>query len=575
MTLASGLAPFSKLSSPFSKGHKQKLEDDDGGSGVDQDHCHDEMEAQQPQPPPMTTPSVASSSSSPFLPTPIKIRSNASEFITPRKIIPAGDYSPVKKDQHSPSSSPLSSPLSASPSSSPASKGRQQASGRNKRGCLAFFGVSAMIVGQLCFQYLYYKYSAPASFKLQSDGSSTYNKNLQSTFETESLNYFAPSLTFQYQSPPTRSRSRGEKTTERKQYTEKIQNHKGNACNDKAQDLKWEYYSTTATTRTTTVEIANTKTSTTKQVDLSSDADSSVSKSTTSRRLLIALYAGYDDYSTMFQHSTKIAKLYATVWGPNVSVVTIQGTAFAPGGCQPPGIHTTLNKIRLLFHAIDKTDEFDQLLLLDADTLITNTHTDITKLLPMKENRDKRYLVATGPVADTDKHRDDSDDNKHKKNADKKIMKSHSTKINNLLTGITLWNLHHPDIRETAIDWFQHSIDAAKKGKYNGDSEHLYVSSDYVMELRNNEFGEGMTRTSKSTIVHHYSAVTVNRENGNGKVEKKKKRDRKSQQLRSSSTTSTLQDRQKQLSKQAEQICKDYSKLCQELSSTSLTSTHI
>jgi hypothetical protein len=63
----------------------------------------------------------------------------------------------------------------------------------------------------------------------------------------------------------------------------------------------------------------------------------------------------------------------AFLW-QNVMVITLQGTAFAPHGCQPPGIHTTLNKLRLLFHAIDRGEEneFDQDLMLDADTVLSN-----------------------------------------------------------------------------------------------------------------------------------------------------------------------------------------------------------
>mmetsp|Transcript_67258 Transcript_67258/g.101388 ORF Transcript_67258/g.101388 Transcript_67258/m.101388 type:complete len:434 (-) Transcript_67258:159-1460(-) len=312
--------------------------------------------------------------------------------------------------------------------------------------------------------------------------------------------YFAPSINF---------RTRG-----RSQYEEDLK-LMHDACLDPARDLEWEWFTPAAAS--TTLEPASYEPSHSTTTNNTDSGIVTTNGSGTQKRLLIALYAGFDEYAHFLDHSAKIAKLYATLWGPRVTVVVLQGTAFAPRGCQPPGVHTTLNKIRLLFHAIDRTAEgsktgpkqtqeghvegdqqtYDQLLLMDADTLLVNMTMDVTTLLS-----DKKHLLATGPT------------------------QHHKTKVP---TGVTLWNLHHPDIRAVAMDWFTRSTEAVKRGAYQGDQEHLLVAPELYTERA--EFA------TTGTVVRHY-----------------KKRD-----------SADLQERQRGLSHKADRICKEYKTLCPDL----------
>lgn len=187
-------------------------------------------------------------------------------------------------------------------------------------------------------------------------------------------------------------------------------------------------------------------------------------------RLLIGLYSGYDKYAELLSITAHIAKVYATLHPNNVSVVTLQGTAFAPHGCTPPGVHTTINKIRLLFYAIDHTrgtnrgnddkDTYDQLLLLDADALVANMSTDLTSLLPTSpksSTSQSSFLLAAQPARHT-----------HPRPFD--TPEEIATDIH---AGATLWNLHHPYIQTVALDWFERAKDAVIASDYNGDQRYL------------------------------------------------------------------------------------------------------
>jgi hypothetical protein len=305
--------------------------------------------------------------------------------------------------------------------------------------------------------------------------------------------YFAPSINF--------------RSSERSQYQEDLKLMQ-DSCLEPVRGLEWEVFRPTASgpVSASTGTTATTTTTTTTHYTTTRNSTETGTSTGTQKRLLIALYAGFDEYAHFLDHSAKIAKLYATLWGPHVTVLVLQGTAFAPRGCQPPGIHTTLNKIRLLFHAIDRTDgesrqqpeeqSYDQLLLMDADTLLVNMTIDVTTLLP-----NNKHLLATGPI-------------------------HHKT---NIPTGVTLWNLHHPEIRTVAMDWFSRSTEAVKKGNYKGDQDHLLVSPQLYTER--SEFA------TKGTVVRHY-----------------KKREH-----------ADLQERQGVLSRRADRICREYQSVCPDL----------
>jgi hypothetical protein len=264
----------------------------------------------------------------------------------------------------------------------------------------------------------------------------TSNSASRQTLEDASASLFVPSLSY---------RIKG-----RSPYWEDVKVLK-QGCIDPARDLEWEWYQPSASTSTSTT-----------------------SKST-EHRLLIGLYAGFDQYARLMEHSAHLAKVYAHAWGPNVTVVILQGTAFSPHGCRPPGAHVTLNKIRLLFHAIDhhaNNAEYDQVLLLDADALLVNMETDLTTLLDVRH--DPSILLAAQPMRRSSSPTSNSTRKSTRKSTRGKDLQQeqehHQHKIN---AGATLWNLNHPAINAVAIDWFTAAKDAVLKGTYRGDEEYL------------------------------------------------------------------------------------------------------
>jgi hypothetical protein len=205
------------------------------------------------------------------------------------------------------------------------------------------------------------------------------------------------------------------------------------------------------------------------------------------RRLLIAITSGYDKYATMLTHTAHVAKLYASRINQQrnrtvtVSVVVLQGMAFDPhreassssslsSSCTPPPMQTTLNKIRLLFYAIDHArTSYDQLLLLDADALLVNWDYDISRLLILPDYND----TLTPPLVVAQPCRFQRERTRRGEGTNASIPQKEPYKIN---TGITLWNLHHPYIKPVAIAWFEESKNAALKGIYQGDQRYLQMA---------------------------------------------------------------------------------------------------
>jgi hypothetical protein len=240
------------------------------------------------------------------------------------------------------------------------------------------------------------------------------------------------------------------------------------------------------------------------------------------RRLLIALTSGYDKYATMLTHTAHAALLYAfrqnqqqrqqqpqgrsssntttTTTNLNVTVVILQGMAFHPHddiACATPPMYASLNKIRLLFYAIDHSREYDYLLLLDADALLVDLDYDITQLLSEEydaENVEQNvtHLLAAQPYRDTNvRVQNDDDDNSSADDDSQQQEEPATPRIN---SGITLWNLHHEQIKPVAISWFQESKNAALKGNYQGDQRYLQ------MALTSTVLDDDTTTTSSSLV---------------------------------------------------------------------------
>eukprot|EP00536_Pseudo-nitzschia_multiseries_P002991 jgi/Psemu1/318051/estExt_fgenesh1_pm.C_420015 len=137
----------------------------------------------------------------------------------------------------------------------------------------------------------------------------------------------------------------------------------------------------------------------------------------------------------------------------DVTVVTLQGTAFSPHGCKAPLSHSSIDKIRVLFEAIDAVNQYDRLLLLDADAMIYDMDKDLTSLLDEDENDD--FVVAGSPILTEDGKKD-------------KYMPWKIT------SGMTLWNLEHPSTPSVALEWFHYAKNAIVRESYQSDQKYLH-----------------------------------------------------------------------------------------------------
>ena len=175
--------------------------------------------------------------------------------------------------------------------------------------------------------------------------------------------------------------------------------------------------------------------------------------STTKKRLLIGISSGYDNRAKLMERAVWSARVYGALWSGDtsssmdVTVVSLQGTAFSPHGCKAPSSHSSIDKIRLLFQAIDSESHYDRLLLLDADTMIYGMDTDLSSL----ENGDDGFVVMGAPIF--------SDTSQGQKNEPWEID-----------SGMTYWNLEHPLTRTIALDWFKYAKNAIIRFKQSTHS---------------------------------------------------------------------------------------------------------
>jgi hypothetical protein len=273
------------------------------------------------------------------------------------------------------------------------------------------------------------------------------------------------------------------------------------------------------------------------------------------KRLLIAMFAGFDEYAKLLTITAQVNKAYAKQH-TNVHVVVLLGTAMPiysttqdnhKGGCADTtattttaggggggGRLTTLNKIRLLFHAIDHKETYDQLLLLDADAFIYAFDTDITTLLP------DDYMLAAHRV---------------------KSEKGDVRQTWNINAGVMLWNLHHAMTRDVAVQWFQSAlfssmqqqqttINAAGGGESSieGDQRHLQK-----VLRRNETFQQNVYSLTKEfayghgTVVRHYIRTKEHKEWDDPQI---------------------LTDRIKRVTKEAALVCQTFHPACNAIPKT-------
>jgi len=98
---------------------------------------------------------------------------------------------------------------------------------------------------------------------------------------------------------------------------------------------------------------------------------------------LLQVTLAFGKYARLLELTAPINKAYAKIW--NHDIVILQGTAMIlpwDKNCTPPEERSRFNKIDLLLEALKRENQYDQLLLLDADTLIFDFDFDMTKLVP-------------------------------------------------------------------------------------------------------------------------------------------------------------------------------------------------
>jgi len=282
--------------------------------------------------------------------------------------------------------------------------------------------------------------------------------------------------------------------------------------------------------------------------------------STPRRRLLIAQYSGKGPYLRLLREVEPINKAYAKRWGHDYT--TLIGTALKfPGFMYDDSSNnnnmnvdnqycsnyinntdgknntlafrqhynyeaqSTFNKIPLLFKALEESPQnYDQVLILDTDTMIVDFDYDITSLLFSKsddndDDKDSRNvddndndntngdnygdINSFDTVGRRDYHEQDSantsdndsaenrlqydinDNNTTSKKADKtsyflvayRVWSLDYSDTWDVNAGITLWNLHHPTTRSLAKNWLKSSLSSPKDVLLKNDDQYYLQRS--------------------------------------------------------------------------------------------------
>eukprot|EP00535_Pseudo-nitzschia_heimii_P011299 CAMPEP_0197193166 /NCGR_PEP_ID=MMETSP1423-20130617/26615_1 /TAXON_ID=476441 /ORGANISM="Pseudo-nitzschia heimii, Strain UNC1101" /LENGTH=505 /DNA_ID=CAMNT_0042646271 /DNA_START=303 /DNA_END=1820 /DNA_ORIENTATION=- len=308
----------------------------------------------------------------------------------------------------------------------------------------------------------------------------------------------------------------------------------------------------------------------------SSDRDASVTNLTEEgivmiphRRLLIAQYSGKGSYQKLLQEVEPINRAYAKRWGHDYT--TLVGTALKfPGlkygtkqsestgrndddnsdgnngfclyheknnnanGTQDANsssiqisassssynyeAQSTFNKIPLLFKALDESPQkYDQVLILDSDTMIVDFGYDVTSLLLSSHSTDysDEDLQRGSFEIKKNQHRNDRKSEKSNKNSHTneaitesgegprnhqndgrsinsdddtrddssyflvayRVWKFDSPSTWDINAGITLWNLRHPITRLVAEDWLKSSLSDPEQVLLKNDDQYFLQRS--------------------------------------------------------------------------------------------------
>lgn len=197
------------------------------------------------------------------------------------------------------------------------------------------------------------------------------------------------------------------------------------------------------------------------------------------RRILVAQYSGFGSYSQILQSVSPINLAYCMKWGHDY--VTLEGTALQfPGmrggdnevdetdergsssSCKNKNFEpqSTFNKIPLLVRALEESHRYDQVLILDTDTMIVDFDYDIGRLLLKRSSLNEPAVTI---------RRDDDNDEKqqqtqHGSDGTDYFLVAyrvwsgdwrHTWDVN---AGISLWNLRHPSTAKVAELWLRGSL---------------------------------------------------------------------------------------------------------------------
>ena len=205
-----------------------------------------------------------------------------------------------------------------------------------------------------------------------------------------------------------------------------------------------------------------------------------VTKGNPANRLLIVQYSSYGNYARLLELTSPINKAYAKKWSFDYAI--LQGTTLLISeldekGCEPPPHRAMYNKLEVLRMALSKRNEYDQLLIMDADAMVYDFSYDITSLIRSKETD---LLVA------------------HRVREEKSTP--HTWNINN---GITLWNLHHPDIQLVFDKWYSRTRKGVLYKLTHSDQHYLHGV------LKNHDNGRLIHTVRSTSKEFKYGSGTV------------------------------------------------------------------
>lgn len=164
------------------------------------------------------------------------------------------------------------------------------------------------------------------------------------------------------------------------------------------------------------------------------------------KRLLVAQYSSYGNYARLLELTAPVNKAYARKW--NQDFVIVQGSTLivdSDGKCEPPPHRAMYDKLEILQTALENTNKYDMLLLMDADAMVVDLSFDFTTLV------DDDDMLAAHRVSQRD-------------------PEPRTYNINN---GIVLWNLHHPETRKVSDEWYTTTRKAVIGGHPHGDQHYL------------------------------------------------------------------------------------------------------